>query len=63
MTTRLQIYRLLKTSGPMTGTEIANAFPGKSRKAVLNRLSEMASYGYPGLEISRVCRGIYKVGK
>jgi len=61
--TRLEIYRLLQTAGPMTGNEIADAFPEKSRKAVQNRLSEMASYGYPGLEISRVCRGIYKVGK
>jgi DNA-binding Lrp family transcriptional regulator len=61
--TRLEIYRLLQTAGPMTGNEIANAFPGKSRKAVLNRLSEMVSDGYEGLEISRVCRGIYKVGK
>jgi len=62
--TRLEIYRLLQAAGgPMTGNEIANAFPGKSRKAVQNRLSEMASYGYPGLEISRVCRGIYRAGK
>jgi hypothetical protein len=61
MTTRLDIWRLLREHGPLHAREIIAAFPEKSEKAVLNRLSELAGLNYPGLEIIRLARGIYTV--
>lgn len=61
--TRLEIYRLLRDRGPMTVGEITSAFPHRSRKAVLNRLSEMTEFQYPGMEITRVYRGVYRCGE
>ena len=61
MTTRLDVWRLIRDRGPMHVDEICAEYPNRSKKAVLNRLSELANCEYPGLEISRLMRGIYIV--
>ena len=60
---RIEIYRLIRERGPCHVDEIVGAFPGSSRKTVLNRLSELVTDCYPGMEVARVYRGVYRAGR
>lgn len=59
--TRLEIYRLIRDHGPVHVSEIIAAFPGRSEQAIRTRLSELYMDGKPGMQIRRICRGIYDV--